>query len=732
MVNSSPSSPPLNGLLTTANHFMSTQAAIHDQENEQIVTAFATGDYSMAVARARQLIVRKPASELGWKVMGAVAFVTGHGTEAIDRMQRATRAAPGNSESHFNLGVILASLQQLSLAREAYESAIHCNPGYAEAHNNLGNTLRQLGHYRQSEEACRAALNLRPAYLKAHENLAKCLHDAGKVQESVQAYERALCIQPDYSAALNNLGVSLTDLCLYKRASQVFMHALLINPLFEEAHNNLGIVHFELGLHEESQIPYQNALALKPDYAEALNNLGNTQRVLKGPKRSAMLFRRALQVSPHYPEALNNLAITAFESGFHGLADGYYQRALVLKPDYAEAINNLGLSFYEAGDPLTAETMLRRALAIDPVYADALNNLGAALRALCRLDEAETMFRSALRLRTDYCDAHWNLGLLQLLLGDYENGWANYEWRLKMASHVPDPLLDLGPRPPSLSTLIDKQVMLVSEQGLGDTLQFYRFALLATSIGAKVLLVVQPELKGFLQRQSQTISVFHRGESLPCALPDYVAPLMSMPLLMDIRRTTIPLAKGYFKPESGAVKRWQALIVRGIRPKIGLVASGSVEHSEDRHRSMGWQQFEPILTLPFEFFCLQKELAPADQLFLKNKPQVRNLQAAIVDFEDTAAIVSLMDLVITVDTSVAHLAMALGKETWLLLSKIPDWRWLLGEDLSPWYDAARLYRQSVQGSWDGVMDHIVRDLLARFHDPASLHHSVKSEYPSSP
>lgn len=708
---------------------MSTQAAIQDPENEQLVTTFAKGDYSMAVAQARQLIIRKPALELGWKVMGAVAFASGHGKEAIHLMQRATRATPGNSESHFNLGVILASIQQLDLALEAYESAIRCNPGYAEAHNNLGNTLRQLGQYSQSEQACRMALHLRPAYLMAHENLAKCLHDAGKVQESVYAYERALCIQPDYSAALNNLGVSLTDLHLYARASQIFSHAILLNPLFEEAYNNLGIVHFELGLHQESLIPYQNALALKPDYAEALNNLGNTQRVLKSPKRSATLFRRALQVSPNYPEALNNLAITAFESGFHGLADGYYQRALVLKPDYAEALNNLGLSFYEAGDPLTAETMLRRALAIDPEYADALNNLGAALRALCRLNEAKTAFRSALRLRSDYCDAHWNLGLLQLLMGDYENGWANYEWRLKMASHVPDPLLDLGPRPSSLDTLADKQLMLISEQGLGDTLQFYRFALLASSLGARVTLMVQPELKGFLQHQSQAISVFHRGESRPYAPPDYVAPLMSMPLLMGIRQNAIPLSNGYFQPEPGAVKRWRALIERGMRPKIGLVASGSAQHSEDRQRSMGWLQFEPILMLPFEFFCLQKELAPADQLFLKNRPQVRNLQAAIVDFDDTAAIVSLMDLVITVDTSVAHLSMALGKETWLLLSKIPDWRWLLGEDLSPWYDAARLYRQSAQGVWDGVMDRIVRDLLDRFQSPAPKHHSGISEDP---
>lgn len=708
---------------------MSTQAASHDQEIEQLVTAFSMGDYSMAQARARQLLVRKPALELGWKVMGAIAFASGQGMAAIDLMRRATYAQPRNSESHFNLGVILASVKELILAREAYESAIRCNPGYAEAHNNLGNTLRQLGQYSQSEEACRTALNLRPAYLMAHENLAKCLHDAGKVQESVFAYRRALCIQPDYGAALNNLGVSLTDLQLYESAGQSFSRAILLNPLFQEAYNNFGIVNFELGRHQESLSPYQNALALQPDYAEALNNLGNTQRVLKTPHRGAKFFRRALRVSPHYPEALNNLAITTFDAGSHGLADDYYRSALVLEPAYAEAINNLGLSFYEAGDPQTAETMLRRALAIDPEYADALNNLGAALRALYRLDEAGTAFRSALRLRSDYADAHWNLGLLQLLVGDYENGWANYEWRLKMASHVPDPLLDLGPRPSNLNTLVDKQLMLVSEQGLGDTLQFYRFALAATSLGARVMLVVQPELKGFLQRQSNAISVFHRGEAAPSPLPDYVAPLMSMPLLMGICRNAIPLSKGYFQPEQGAVKRWRALIERGMRPKIGLVASGSAQHSEDRQRSIGWLQFEPVLTLPFEFFCLQKEIAPADQLFLKNRPQVRNLQPAIVDFDDTAAIISLMDLVITVDTSVAHLAMALGKETWLLLSKIPDWRWLLGEDLSPWYDAARLYRQSAPGGWNGVMDRIVHDLLARFHDPAPMYPSAKSNDP---
>jgi hypothetical protein len=387
-----------------------------------------------------------------------------------------------------------------------------------------------------------------------------------------------------------------------------------------------------------------------------------------------------------------------------------YRRALALKPGLAGAWNNCALALRDLDRLAEALASCERALAIDPGLADAHSNRGNLLRGLGRPDEALTSFRRALALRPDLPAAHYSHGQCLLLLGDLDSGWQECEWRWKDEQHAnkarefPQPLWLGG------DALRGRTILLHAEQGLGDTLQFCRYASRVAALGAKVLLEVQPPLLSLLANLPDIAQLLPRG----AALPDFDShcPLLSLPLAFGTTLDTIPADMPYLRSDPSRVSAWRERLGAPARTRIGLAWSGSPAHGNDRNRSIPLAQMLALLDTGAEFVSLQNEVRPADADVLTSRPDLRHFESALADFADTAALVETMDLIVTVDTSVAHLAGAMGKPVWVLLPFDPDWRWLLARTDSPWYPSATLFRQPRPGDWGSVLASLARRLQA--------------------
>lgn len=433
--------------------------------------------------------------------------------------------------------------------------------------------------------------------------------------------------------------------------------------------------------------------------------------------------RRRLALRPGHPETLNNLANVLEDLGRPGEAEQMYAEAIAARPDFAEAHYNLGLLFHNQRRLAEAEAAYRRALALRPQLFLAYNNLGAALRDQRRPQEAVAAFEAAVRLRPDYADAHMNQAMCQLLLGDFAKGWAQYEWRWRTAqARAEEP--HRFPQPPWLGQeeIRGKTILLHAEQGFGDTLQFCRFAPRVAARGARVILEVQPGLEGLLERLDGVAGVVTRGGPLPPF--DLRTPLLSLPLALGAGLEDVGASVPYLAADPEASARWAARLGERRALRVGLVWAGASRSNNpaaaatDDRRSLPLSAFEPLaLVEGVEFYSLQKG-SGADQLAAARRggwggPDILDHAAELTNFADTAALIANLDLVISCDTSVAHLAGAIGKPVWILSRFDGCWRWLTDRDDSPWYPTARLFRQSAPSGWSEVVKRIVPALAER-------------------
>jgi hypothetical protein len=331
-----------------------------------------------------------------------------------------------------------------------------------------------------------------------------------------------------------------------------------------------------------------------------------------------------------------------------------------------------------------------------------------------RFEEALASYSKAIDLNPDYAEAHWNLSLSHLLGGNFKDGWKGYEWRWKDEIKQRGIKRDFN-QPLWLGTesLISKTILLYAEQGLGDTIQFCRYAPLVAQLGAKVILEVQPPLVGLLKNLEGISQVVAQGDTLPAF--DFQCPLLSLPLAFKTELDNIPPVLQELTSARERVTKWKTKLGEKTKPRIGLVWSGSTTHKNDHNRSLALHQILPHLPSNIEYVCLQKEMRDADKKILAQQTKIKYFGEALADFTDTAALCELMDVVISVDTSVAHLAGTLGKLTWILLPFRPDWRWLTDRDDSPWYPSVKLYRQSKIGDWDNVLRKIENNLTMIEH-----------------
>ncbi|MDI1339083.1 tetratricopeptide repeat protein [Polaromonas sp.] len=573
-------------------------------------------------------------------------------------------------------------------------------------------SLHQQGQLDQAEALYKQILQVQPAHFDALQLLGMTEAQKNNPAAARVLFEQALKIHPQHAGALNNYGNVLRALKRPEEALASYDRALQLQPDYAEALVNRGNTLWELQRAEEALASYDLAVDIDPGNLEALGNRGSVLGDLKRPAQALESFDRVLEIRPDDAQVLCNRGNALLDLKRAEEAVASCDRALQVRPDFAEALSHRGNALRALNRNSEALESYDRALRIRPAYAEAWNNRGAALQDLNRHAEALESCARALQLEPGNVEAHWNEALCRLMLGDFVQGWQSYEWRWKRELNKNQ----LRKFPQALwlgkEALEGKTILLHAEQGLGDTLQFCRYAKEVAALGARVVLEVQPALKSLLQGLEGVSLLLGRGERLPDF--DYHCPLLSLPLAFQVDLGNIS-GEPYLHSDPDKRQAWQERLGPTRNKRIGLVWSGSTGHQNDHNRSLALQDVKALLEShrQADYFSLQKEHRPADQRTLANTPGVQFLGESLEDFSDTAAVVAMMDLVITVDTSVAHLAGALGKEVWILLPFSPDWRWLLDRSDSPWYASARLFRQPTPGDWVSVLGLVQAALTLR-------------------
>jgi tetratricopeptide (TPR) repeat protein len=584
-------------------------------------------------------------------------------------------------------GHVLETHGKLNEAMQRYLNAIHLAPNPARAHLNHGNILLLKGDLKGALDAFRTAIKHNPDYAGAYYNIGNALLGDSQLDDAVASYRRALEIQPDYAEVHCSLGVALKELGQIDSAVACYQRALIINPDLAEAHNNLDVAIrdiFSMG----------NVLMDNGQLDEAVAN-----------------YRRVLEINPDYADAHCNLGLALQNQGQFEGALASYRRALEIKPDFAEAHYNLGNALQALGQNNGAVACFRRALEIKPDYAEAHYNLGIALQDLGQYKDAVICYQRALEINPDFAEAELNLSLLLLSLGQYAEAWPKYEARYyprNTGRHIvlPDiPFPQWHGEP-----LTGKSLVIWPERGFGDEIQFARYIPMLKIRGvSRITLVCKSPLKALLETLEGVDTVIPQSKVASLPFHDYWTFSMSLPLHFSTTVETIPAKLPYLGVLPERLDKWHNRLPMGGL-KVGLVWKGNAAHTNDANRSLpSFSTLAPLWSVPgVTFVSLQKGQGEKEAA----TPLIEHLGSGIQDFADTAAIVAQLDLVICIDTAIAHLAGALNKSCWVLLPVIDtDWRWLRERADSPWYPGVmRLFRQTKTGDWAAAIGEVAQAL----------------------
>jgi tetratricopeptide (TPR) repeat protein len=605
---------------------------------------------------------------------------------------------------------------RLADAERIYKQILADKPDHFDCLHLLGLILHQRGEFVAAVGQFDLALRRDPNNILALNNRGLALRRLKRLEEALGSYNRALVLRPDYAEALSNRGVTLHEMGRFEDAVASYDRALAARPDSVEAHFNRGNALHELERFDEALASYDRALALRPDFAEAQANRANPLHALKRFEEALAGYERMIALRPDNAEAHFNRGNTLHELKRFEAALASCDRALLLRPDYAEALFNRGNALHELRRFDEALISYDRAVALRPDYAEAFVNRAVTLRELKRIEEALASYDGALAARPDYGEVHYGAAMCRLLIGDFERGWEQHEWRwqtdsLRSSKRNFAQTLWLGS-----DDIAGKTILLHAEQGLGDTLQFCRYVPLVAERGADVVLEVQKPLLALMRTLPGAVRIVARGEALPAF--DLYCPLLSLPLAFRTRLETMPSAIPYLSAPDDKTQAWRDSLGRHDKPRIGLVWAGNPRkelpnaNRIDTQRSMAFEALAPLFAVTgCEFYSLQKGGDAAEQLCASAwRTHVIDRTDELHDFTDTAALIENLDLVISVDTSVAHLAGALGKPFWLLNRHTTCWRWLLEGDDSPWYPTARQFRQDESRDWSNVIARVAAAL----------------------
>jgi len=589
-----------------------------------------------------------------------------------------------NTDTVFQQAISFHQAGRLPEALEGYQQVIAQIREYVEAFLNAGTLLERFGRLNEALENYDAGIALQPAIPDSHCLRGNLLFRLHRFDDALVAYERAIGLWPD----------------------------------FPEAHLNRGLLLAHLGRVDEALASYDRAIESMPDYLGAHINRGQLLKDMRRYDEALASYERALRIDPNAADVYNNRGILLGELRQYDAALASYQRAILLKPDHADAFVNLGVLLAELDRASEALISYDRALAIRPDFAMAYNNKAILLKELKRFDEAMVIIDRAIRLKPDFADAQYIRAELLLLAGNYAQGWERFEWRWQSryrAGTTPRPGVPLWTGAQSLA---GKALLIEPEVGFGDQIMFARYAQVLAEQGAEVWVQTSAPLLKLFTTLGEMISVIEEGGVMPPV--DFRCPIMSLPHALTTRPDSIPSRIPYLSSVPARQAVWRERLGEAKAPRIGLTWSGAADRYQDRNprtnRSMPLAALAALLQLPFEFHVLQKDIAATDAATLANFPKLISHTDELRDFADTAALIEAMDLVISIDTAVAHLAGALGKPLWVMLPWATDYRWLDSGEKTPWYPTARLFRQNSAGEWGAVVESVGEALIEAFSE----------------
>jgi len=675
-----------------------------------------TGRLTEVALAYQQVLARDPKNPEALVGMSLVALASLQTEAAVQMASAAVAVAPEMGAAWVALGQTLKAAARSDEAEQAYLQAISLDGMDALAHMGLGELKIVMRHPEEAVRQFEVALRRQPALIPAHLGLGNALALLGRNEQALQCYEQALALAPGLPEAEFAAGFALARLGRVKEAETRYRRALASRPDFAAVWMNLGHLLREQGREAYAEAALKRSVELRPDLIGGWLDLSVLERERKRPAEAEAYLRKAFARNPDQVET--QVAWCQFRAAEKDTAGAWawLRWALARDADHPEAVNMLGILLHNEERFSEAVQAFQRALALGSKAS--ASNCGNSLLDLGRMDEALEAHETAVALDPTHPGALYNCALTRLRLGHWEHGWTDYEarWQFREVHRRPK----LFDRPRWRGEALDgKRVLLHAEQGLGDTIQFCRYAAMVAARGGTVLLQVQQPV----ERLMGSLAVVRGGRAETALLDgqspefDLECPLLSLPAVFRTMVDTVPWSGAYLGAEPGTTREKQKQFPGnssefGCGLRVGLAWAGNPHYKADRQRSANLQAFLPLLRTPgFTWISLQKGDPAAQLAMLPGDVFVWDGSSRDRDLAETAALIATLDAVVTTDTCIAHLAGAMGKPVWILLPHLGDWRWMQDRNTTPWYPTAHLLRQSTPGDWAGVVELATSELL---------------------
>jgi len=669
---------------------------------------FKQNQFDLAVKFASKAIGLKPRCAQFYRHRGISFYRLNKFHEALHDLDQAVALDPSDAAALELKAETLLNLRRREEALDCFDILISADPDNSMLYQSRGNAYSLLGQHEKALNDLENALQSSPKSAELHNDYGSALGRAGEHEKALDNFDAAISLNNDFLPAYVNKGDVLQALEQFPEAIKTYQKAIDLEPFSHVVLNNLGNTLNKLGQHEDALKILELCFSIAPDFFPAIINKANALDGLGRYDEAKDTCKHAMQIAPNSAKIHYNYG-TIIKEREPKAALKAFNKAISLDPNYFQAFNNKANLLRQMGRLEEAVRASNRVINFVPPNPQGFYNRGNILQDLHRFRDSVECYRRALELKPDYLNARWNLSLLLIRLAEFEEGWSLYECRWDRPEFTSPRRGFLQPLWLGHDSLKGRSILLHSEQGLGDSIQFSRFARQVSDLAAEVFLEVPSTLADLLKCPDNSYKVIEKGENLPNF--DFHCPLMSLPAALKTLVDTIPYSNGYLSISQEKKDYWLNKISKKNGPRIGIVWSGSEGHKDDDKRSIRLKELSPLFSQNANWISLQKEIRGFDKPVLASMSSIQYFGEELIDFTDTAALCELMDLIITVDTSVAHLAGALGKPTWLMVAHLPDYRWLQDRTDTPWYDSVRLFRQKQSGNWTSLILEVRDELI---------------------